>query len=842
MQIKSEDPWEESFENPPKKPKAIRIEESPNKEKKLVAYFYDKDGKKIKTTHFGARGMSDFTQHKDPTRMKRYLARHKGMGENWKDPTTAGALSRWILWGKPSLRESFNDFKKRFKLEGVMAVTNTKMNPPDTLEEDFDWMKENASDAYEREQEDPDFNGREWWNEQIPWIEERYGTEPLDVTWVTPLDTTNFDPSDKSQEFDDNGVKPLHFLNQLKRIPMTKQPTPERIMQIALNIGQGQASGSVTKDYSLSDFVTMSNPPNIPFPIPEEYQEELERRLSDEMTSDGYRPLRVQPDFIDSGGYDDQPSDWSYVQGEYQEFLDEIEAQDWDEAYAEYSDVEGHTAYFLWTNYRIDMPVYTHDHINKVLFRIRLFEELFDHYGFDFGPEYLKGGSNYEKVFKVRAALDAAAADQDKPKIRDSDEQLKNLINDIVEVRKNPMAPGYQSYGWTTQDWRSIKVNNKGKIDYSQKCGAEGTKTPSGSPRLCLPAAVVKSLIRTESGKEVIRIQARKKARAKKGERVPWHPRIKKIWKRIEDKTVKDKPNPPSFISARDPQKWSDRYDKIIKMSGDELMQLAEKQAAERGLTIELTVENREYKETLRQLKLPPKQQKMYKEYIESMERATITLSRGNKLLDRLRFTILTQSPKELVDYLTNRKVWRKESRGKRLEGLGRITRRRNTTHFDVYEIPMVAALQNKKRFPFAVAGSGGYQMSEGQKGKGYYGIIKTYQAGFLEANDMEQYGMGESPMRSDLYQSYGWLTAFSYKDNHPYPSKAAEYYLNVAGKSKLANKDADYWNVYRPVYSRKMTGAAYRAGVKKMLDAVTNPPEWRHGEFAEEDPFEEYF
>jgi hypothetical protein len=38
------------------------------------------------------------------------------------------------------------------------------------------------------------------------------------------------------------------------------------------------------------------------------------------------------------------------------------------------------------------------------------------------------------------------------------------------------------------------------------------------------------------------------------------------------------------------------------------------------------------------------------------------------------------------------------------------------------------------------------------------------------------------------------------------------------------------------------MTGAAYRAGVKKMLDAVTNPPEWRHGEFAEEDPFEEYF
>ena len=52
--------------NPPKKPKTIRIEESPNKEKKLVAYFYDKDGKKFRTVHFGSRGMSDYTQHKKP--------------------------------------------------------------------------------------------------------------------------------------------------------------------------------------------------------------------------------------------------------------------------------------------------------------------------------------------------------------------------------------------------------------------------------------------------------------------------------------------------------------------------------------------------------------------------------------------------------------------------------------------------------------------------------------------------------------------------------------------------------------------------------------------------------
>jgi len=106
------------------KPIKIKIDESTNKAKKLMATFTYKDGK-TKTTHFGARGMSDYTQHKDEKRMKNYLNRHDNGKENWNDPTTAGALSRWILWGKPSLRESFNDFKTKFKLEGSMGVRNT---------------------------------------------------------------------------------------------------------------------------------------------------------------------------------------------------------------------------------------------------------------------------------------------------------------------------------------------------------------------------------------------------------------------------------------------------------------------------------------------------------------------------------------------------------------------------------------------------------------------------------------------------------------------------------------------------------------------------------------------
>lgn len=60
--------------------------------------------------------MSDFTKHKNPTRKNRYLQRHRGMHEDWNDPTTAGALSRWILWNKPSFKASVADYKRRFKV------------------------------------------------------------------------------------------------------------------------------------------------------------------------------------------------------------------------------------------------------------------------------------------------------------------------------------------------------------------------------------------------------------------------------------------------------------------------------------------------------------------------------------------------------------------------------------------------------------------------------------------------------------------------------------------------------------------------------------------------------
>jgi hypothetical protein len=68
------------------------------------------DGKKIS---FGAAGYEDYTIHKDPERLRRYLIRHQKR-ENWKDPHTAGFWSRWLLWSKSSLKAAIKDIEHRF--------------------------------------------------------------------------------------------------------------------------------------------------------------------------------------------------------------------------------------------------------------------------------------------------------------------------------------------------------------------------------------------------------------------------------------------------------------------------------------------------------------------------------------------------------------------------------------------------------------------------------------------------------------------------------------------------------------------------------------------------------
>ena len=97
-------------------PISVKISKSKNKAKKYMAQFFEPDGKKVKTIHFGAAGMSDFTRHGDPERKKLYLVRHKKR-ENWSRYMTAGSLSRYILWNLPTLEASKRDYARRFNLK-----------------------------------------------------------------------------------------------------------------------------------------------------------------------------------------------------------------------------------------------------------------------------------------------------------------------------------------------------------------------------------------------------------------------------------------------------------------------------------------------------------------------------------------------------------------------------------------------------------------------------------------------------------------------------------------------------------------------------------------------------
>jgi hypothetical protein len=100
--------------------KLVKIVKSPKKEKKLMAVF-DLGKGKTKTVHFGAKTYGDYTLYhkKDPElareKRKQYIARHSAT-ENWRSPATPGALSRYVLWEKPTIRSAISAYKKRFRL------------------------------------------------------------------------------------------------------------------------------------------------------------------------------------------------------------------------------------------------------------------------------------------------------------------------------------------------------------------------------------------------------------------------------------------------------------------------------------------------------------------------------------------------------------------------------------------------------------------------------------------------------------------------------------------------------------------------------------------------------
>ena len=91
----------------------IFLKKSPNSKKKFRVIFEDGS-----YTDFGASGYSDYTIHKDPERMKRYLTRHRSR-ENWTKSgiKTAGFWSRWLLWSEPSLQKAKTFMEKKFHIK-----------------------------------------------------------------------------------------------------------------------------------------------------------------------------------------------------------------------------------------------------------------------------------------------------------------------------------------------------------------------------------------------------------------------------------------------------------------------------------------------------------------------------------------------------------------------------------------------------------------------------------------------------------------------------------------------------------------------------------------------------
>jgi hypothetical protein len=90
------------------------IKPSTSPKKKLMAVFRLDTGR-TKTIHFGAKGYDDFTTTRDEAKKASYIQRHSAR-EDHNNPLTAGALSRWILWNKPTIKASIRDFCRRFQL------------------------------------------------------------------------------------------------------------------------------------------------------------------------------------------------------------------------------------------------------------------------------------------------------------------------------------------------------------------------------------------------------------------------------------------------------------------------------------------------------------------------------------------------------------------------------------------------------------------------------------------------------------------------------------------------------------------------------------------------------
>ena len=100
-------------------PKLLKVIKSDKPNKKWTAIFKMDNGRE-KKTHFGFNNpndpKNDYTLHKNKERRERYRIRHK-KDLKTGDPTRAGFLSYYLLWGdSSSLNQNIKTYKKRFNL------------------------------------------------------------------------------------------------------------------------------------------------------------------------------------------------------------------------------------------------------------------------------------------------------------------------------------------------------------------------------------------------------------------------------------------------------------------------------------------------------------------------------------------------------------------------------------------------------------------------------------------------------------------------------------------------------------------------------------------------------
>jgi len=91
----------------------VIIKPSTNKDKKLMAVFYDGD-KKVKTIHFGLKGSTTYLDTGDKKLREAYRARHKKVYDK-SPPMSASRLSYEIIWGETQdINKNTASYKKKY--------------------------------------------------------------------------------------------------------------------------------------------------------------------------------------------------------------------------------------------------------------------------------------------------------------------------------------------------------------------------------------------------------------------------------------------------------------------------------------------------------------------------------------------------------------------------------------------------------------------------------------------------------------------------------------------------------------------------------------------------------